>query len=92
MWVTFADAKANHIFFSKNISINAIFNDQYFNDMLTNCIVSFEQLSPGHVQDVLCTALMILISSFTVLIGTLYIQIHIIDVKMAIMRCVQSYR
>ena len=31
-------------FFSKNISIYAIFNDQNFNDMLTNDIVSFEQL------------------------------------------------
>ena len=34
-------------FFSKNISICAIFNDQSFNDMLTNDIVSFEQLGPG---------------------------------------------
>ena len=29
-------------FFSKNISIYAIFNDQSFNDMLTNDIVNFE--------------------------------------------------
>ena len=35
-------------FFSKNISVNAIFIDQSFNDTLTNGIVSFEQLSPGH--------------------------------------------
>ena len=34
------------IFFSKNISIYAIFNDRSFNDMSTNEIVSFEQLSP----------------------------------------------
>ena len=34
-------------FFNKNISIYAIFNDQSFNDMLTNDIVSFEQLGPG---------------------------------------------
>ena len=33
-------------FFSKTISIYAIFNDQSFNDTLTNDIVSFEQLSP----------------------------------------------
>ena len=33
-------------FFSKNISIYAIFNDQSFNDLLTNDIVSFEQLGP----------------------------------------------
>ena len=32
---------------SKNISIYAIFNDQSFNDTLTNDIVSFEQLDPG---------------------------------------------
>ena len=34
-------------FFSKNISVYAIFNDQSFNDTLTNGIVSFEQLGPG---------------------------------------------
>ena len=33
-------------FFSKNISMYAIFNDQSFNDTLTNVIVSFEQLDP----------------------------------------------
>ena len=33
-------------FFSKNISVYAIFNDQSFNDTLTNDIVSFEQLGP----------------------------------------------
>ena len=46
MWVAFANAKATHIFSAKNISIYAIFNDQSFNDMLTNDIVSFEQLGP----------------------------------------------
>ena len=46
MWVAFANAKATHLFFSKNISIYAIFNDQNFNDTLTNDIVSFEQLGP----------------------------------------------
>ena len=35
-------AKANSHFFIKNISVYAIFNDQRFNDMLTNDIVSFE--------------------------------------------------
>ena len=30
----------------KNISIYAVFNDQSFNNMLTNDIVSFEQLGP----------------------------------------------
>ena len=34
-------------FFSKNISVYAIFNDQNFNDTLTNDIISFELLGPG---------------------------------------------
>ena len=47
MWVAFANAKTTHIFFfSKNISVYAIFNDQSFNNTLFNNIVSFEQLSP----------------------------------------------
>ena len=46
MWVAFANAKATHIFFSKNISIYAIFNGQSFNDTLTDDIISFEQLGP----------------------------------------------
>ena len=33
--------------FSKNINVYAIFNDQSFNDTLTNNIVNFEQLDPG---------------------------------------------
>ena len=33
-------------FFSKDISVYAIFNDQSFNEMLTNDIVSSEQLGP----------------------------------------------
>ena len=45
MCVAFANAKAVHIF-SKKISVNAIFNDQSFNDTLTSVIVSFEQLGP----------------------------------------------
>ena len=47
------------ILFSKNISIYSIFNDQSFNDTLTDDIVSFEQLGP----DVLFGYLMFLISS-----------------------------
>ena len=43
MWVAFAKL----LFFSKNISVYAIFNDQNFNNTLTNDIVSFEQLAPG---------------------------------------------
>ena len=48
MWVAFANAKATHFFFSKNISIYVIFNDQSFNNMLANNIVSFEQQSPDY--------------------------------------------
>ena len=45
MWVAFANAaKATHMFYSKNISIDAIFNDQIFTDTLTNDIFSFEQM------------------------------------------------
>ena len=34
-------------FFSKNIIVYAIFNDQILNIMLTNDTVSFEQLGPA---------------------------------------------
>ena len=34
-------------FFSKNISLYAIFNDQSFNDTVINNIFSFEQLGPA---------------------------------------------
>ena len=37
--------KAIHIF-KQTISVYAIFDDQNFNDTLTNHIVSFEQLGP----------------------------------------------
>ena len=33
-------------FFSKTFSVYAIFNDQSFNDTITNDIVGFEQLGP----------------------------------------------
>ena len=42
MWV----ALAPHVF-SKNTSVYAIFNDQSFNDTLSNDIFSFDQLSPA---------------------------------------------
>ena len=34
-------------FFSKNIGLYAIFDNQNFNDMSFNDIVSFQQLGPG---------------------------------------------
>ena len=39
-----------YTFFSKNISIYAIFNDQSFSDTLTDDIVSFEQLGPDFLK------------------------------------------
>ena len=50
MWVAFA--KANHmqklltVFQQKILAYMPLFNDQIFNDTLTNDIVSFEQLGP----------------------------------------------
>ena len=41
-----AFANATHVFFSINICVYAIFNDQRFNDTLTNDVVRFEQLGP----------------------------------------------
>ena len=43
---SFCICKSYSHFFSKNISIFAIFFDQSFNDSLTNDTVSFEQLGP----------------------------------------------
>ena len=47
MWVAFANAKATHIFSAKLLVYMPYFNDQSFNDTLTNDIVSFKQLGPG---------------------------------------------
>ena len=46
-----SSCKSYSHFFSKNISVYAIFNDQSFNDTLTNDIVSFEQLGPHFYQN-----------------------------------------
>ena len=46
MWVAFANAH----FLSKNISLYAMLNDQSFNDILTNNMVSFEQLGPDQLE------------------------------------------
>ena len=43
---SFCKCKSYSHFFSKNICKYAIFNEQSFNDTLTNDIVSFEQLGP----------------------------------------------
>ena len=44
---SFCKCKSYSHFFSKIISVYAIFSNQNFNDTLTNDIVSFEQLDPG---------------------------------------------
>ena len=43
---SFCKCKSYSHFFSKNINVYAIFDDQSFNDTLTNDIVSFEHLGP----------------------------------------------
>ena len=43
---SFCKYKSYSHFFSKNVSIYAVFNDQSFNDTLTTDIVSFEQVGP----------------------------------------------
>ena len=40
------NAKATQFFSTKNISVYALFDDQWFNDTLTNDVVSFEELGP----------------------------------------------
>ena len=43
---SFCKCKSYSHFFCKNIRVYAIFNDQSFNDTLTNDIISFEELGP----------------------------------------------
>ena len=52
---SFCKCKSYSHFFSKNIRVYAIFNDQTFNDMLTKDIVSFEQLGPELCVDIFCS-------------------------------------
>ena len=49
MWIAFANLLT---FLSKNISVYAIFNDQSFNDTLTNDIVSFKELGPDKQENI----------------------------------------
>ena len=51
---SFCKCKSYSHFFQQNIRVDAIFDDQSFNDILTNDIVSFEQLGPGY-QLIICT-------------------------------------
>ena len=45
---SFCKCKSYSHFFSKNISVYAIFNYQSFNNMLANDIITFKQLDPGY--------------------------------------------
>ena len=47
---THCKCKSYSQFFSKNSNIYSIFIDQRFKDMLTNNIISFEQLGPEHLN------------------------------------------
>ena len=44
---SFCICKSYSYFFSKNISIYVIFDEQSFSNMLANDIIGFEQLGPG---------------------------------------------
>ena len=46
---SFCKCKSYSYFFSKNISVYSVLNDQSFNNTLTEDIVSFEQLGPNQV-------------------------------------------
>ena len=47
---SFCKCKSYSHFFSNNIGVYAIFDDQNFNDMLSKDIISFQQLGPGHFE------------------------------------------
>ena len=64
---SFCKCKSYSHSFSKNVSVYAIYNDQSFNDMLSNDIVSFDKLGPG-------CQIMRLIKAFAVNLRNLLIQ------------------
>ena len=49
---TYCKCKSYPHFFSKNISVYAIFNDQSFKNTLTKNNVSFEQLGPDQPAEI----------------------------------------
>ena len=51
---SFCNCKSYSHFLIKNIRLHAIFNDQSFNNTLTNDIFSFVQLGPGNQDDIFC--------------------------------------
>ena len=74
MWVTFANSKTTHIFFSKNISV--YLRIESFNDTLTNVIVSFEQQNHGFITK---TSLFKYIENFQIQILIFFISAQNID-------------
>ena len=60
--MSFANAKATHIFSIKILAYMWIFNEQSFNDTLSNDVVSFEQLDPGYYSQVYHRALWVYLS------------------------------
>ena len=56
---SFCKCKSYSHFLSKSISVYDIFNDQSFNNMLTNNIVSFEQLGPEKLSTALISHLIL---------------------------------
>ena len=77
-------------FFSKNISIFAIFNDQSFNNMLTNNIVNFEQLGPV-VQRVVSLTSSLRVISLTVLADSIHNILIVFAEKMWVALHCKSY-
>ena len=66
MWVAFANAKSYSHFFSKNISVYAVFNDYSFNDTLTNDMFSFEQLGPKMYTKIMSAEILPSMQSFNI--------------------------
>ena len=73
MRVAFWKCKNYSHIFSKNISIHAIFNDQNFNNTLTNDIVSLNNWVQGpDVQSIVSLTTSLRVISLTVLADSIY--------------------
>ena len=66
-------------FQQKSISVLSIFNDQSFNDTLTNDIVSFEQLGPAlFLNQLMACCIQILSHAVSILLNTTQQTSHFI--------------
>ena len=72
---SFCKCKSYSHFVSINISIYAIFNDQSFNDVLTNDMVSFEQLGPDHERSPLCIAYHFIFTDLSKLVADNFLRL-----------------